>query len=483
MGNPYSKKNKRVYRTVGYAENREERTTKTKGKRAETNSFVMLMKLVIEKYNLLAAPTAINLAKLKQYDELKEQFLDFNTIRTCEDLMTCLMLHFEAVDTISFDQNGIKSPTVLLNVMKKMNMAGMYKALSFKDNIITDFTWISILKSFSALQELRCAGNPIANDTSYRKYISKALPGLILLDDKNTEKVSLSLPWPRNPGGELGPIREVCTTLITNYENVFRTNIHEITRFYHPDARLTVTTSNSFSVVLPNGALGSEIKEAVRLQQILSDLNHNLGKASPTSTKHNRIKKGSAELTESLSSIFKFTRLKVYMETDVDKHLSVSQPGLGSQTKLTKVDILVVKIHGNLMIEVPSLDRTITRCFDRIWTLAKSDTGEIVIYNDLIHFRQSEPSPLWCPTMGDRISKLGRKYALPDNVCNEILALASNDIQCSLLVEFVALTRLKPNTALNCLSLAENDLERAQKLYEEKKALLGAEHYLADSQQ
>ena len=474
MGNPYSKKNRKA---KGY-DRRDEKTVNLKAAKSETNSFVMLLKLVIEKYSLMAGPTAINLANLKQYDELKDQFLDFNTIRTCEAIMTCLLNHFDTVDTICFDHNGIKSPSILLNVIKKLNMAGMIKAISFKDNAITDLTWVSILKGFSSIQELRCIGCPISNDDHYRRQISKTLPSLILLDDKNTERVSLSLPWPKYPGGVHGDVRDLCVQFVRNYEETMKTNIEEISRFYHDEATLSYTTSNNFSLALPNGSLGTEVKEAVRMQQLLGEWNHNLFKISPTSSKYTRIIKGPREITQSLSSIFRTTRIKVVREIDFENHLSVSQPGMGANIQLSKEHILVVKIHGVFHFEIPSSQRIIQRCFDQVWTLTKSANGSIVIYNDMLHIRSSEQSPLWKPLMGDRGTKLSKKYGLTEQTCQEIISVSTNDIQCSLIIEFVAITRLKPQPALLCLNQANNDLEKAQKLFEEKKSLLTSEHYL-----
>jgi len=294
---------------------------------------------------------------------------------------------------------------------------------------------------------------------------------------ENTEKVSLSLPWPILPGAEQGDIRQLCSTFVSNYEETLRMNLDDIGKYYHTDAVLTISMSN-FALQLPANALSSETKEALRLQQILFDYNHNLVKSSPASSKLTRIKKGPREIAEVLEQIHKQTRLKVSLETNIADHLAVSQPGFGSQTKLTKVDMLVLKIHGNLLVQIPSLQKSIYRCYDRVWTLTRSQTGDIAIFNDFLHLRMQEASPLWTPSMGDRILKLTKKYGLPESACHEILQLASNDIQCSLLVELVAITRLKPSTALNCLTLAENDIEKAEKLFQEKKALLGPEHYL-----
>ena len=475
MGNPYSKKNRKAQ---GFNGRKDDKGPVPKASKAETNSFVMLLKLVIEKYGLMAGPSAVNLANLKQYDELKDQYLDFNSMRTCEAVIICLQKHFISVDTISFDHNGIKSPAVLLNMIKRLGMAGIFKALSFKDNLITDLAWVQMLRGFSSIQELRCIGCPVSNEKFYRRQISKTLPSLILLDDKNTERVSLSLPWPKYPGGVQGEIRTLCMQLVQGYEETMRSNIDTISQFYHPDATLTYTTSNNFSTALPHGSNIPEVKESVRIQQLLGEWNHNISKISPTSNKCQKIINGSAEISQSLVSIFKTTRIKITRVVDADQHVSVTQPGMGGDIQLGKEPTLLVKIHGTYVIDVPSLNQSVQRCFDQVWTLVRSESGNIVIFNDLLHIRSSEPSPLWKPAMGDRSVKLSKKYGLTEDVCQEIISLSTNDIQCSLIIEFVAVTRLKPQTALFCLNQAENDFERAQKLFEEKKALLGGEHYL-----
>ena len=444
---------------------------------AEIDALAALIKMVIDKYGLASA-SLVNLTRFKSHVELKDQGLDFNSLRTCRAIMTCLQKHHSTVDSVLFDENGVKSPLMILNVMKSLGMTDKFTSLSFKNNLVSDFGWLAVLKDFAAIQELRFIGCPVYRDKNYFSTITKYLPNLILLDGRNTEPVSLSLPWPKYTGGLQGDIRTLCMQVVQGYEETMRSNIDTISQFYHPDATLTYTTSKDFSVALPVNSNTPEVEESVRIQGLLAEWNHNISKVSPASSKCQKIIKGSAEISQSLVSLFKTARIKVTRIVDADQYVSVTRPGMGRDFRIYKEPISLVKIHGTYVIDVPSLNQSVQRCFDQVWTLVKSESGNIVIFNDLLHIRSSEPSPLWKPAMGDRSVKLSKKYGLTEDVCQEIISLSTNDIQCSLIVEFVAVTRLKPKIALFCLNQVGNDFEKSYELFQKGQANLLPEHYL-----
>jgi len=442
----------------------------------ESNSMVMLLKLVIEKYSLQPVPTALNLGNLKQYEELAAQHLDFNAVRTCEAIVLCLQTHFPTVENVLLDNNKIKDPAVLFGAMKRFDTAGSFKGFSLRSNPIQDYGFLRVLKGFPSLQELQFHDCPISRDAGYRRQVSKTLPNLMLLDGEGAERIVLDLPWPAYPGGIEGQAREISERLLETYfQLVEEGKMDSLADLYHPNALLTLTLSPSFNFNASSGTSGSDLKVYHRISQELNhSKNRNLIKSGAASSIVQRVSKGYIDILGTLKQTLYGQQLRVKHVVNVEQHMSVSEPS----AQVMEKPILIVTFHGVLEFRAPSSqERCSKKLFDRTWVVVPSPAGQIVIYNDMIHLRGYDLASMWDPHLGERSLKLQKRYGFPPAVADEIIVRANSDGNCINLAEVVANTRLRPETAADCLRQSGNNIENAMALFEERKGSIGPEHF------
>eukprot|EP00760_Papus_ankaliazontas_P008047 PhM_4_TR13651/c0_g1_i1/m.15894/K14284/NXF, TAP, MEX67; nuclear RNA export factor len=447
----------------------------------QSNPLVMLLKLIIEKYSdkVQLGPTTLNLSSLSQYEELKGQLVDFNTMKTCDALCICLNNHFPGKDNIALDCNKIRDPSTILQAMKRQDMNGSFKGISLRGNPIKDYGFLNVLKAFPALQELRCMETPISRDAGYRRQVSKLVPNLLLLDGEPLERFTLALPWPRHPGGNAPEgARNMAIQLMTEYfSRVESGEVDGLAQLYHPSALMSLCVSPTFTLNPSRGASGADMKEMARMQNELSQTrNRNLLKASSTSAIINRVAKGYIDVVAVLKRTLYSDKLTVHHIVLPD-HVTVSEPAQGAM----KHPVLILKIHGTLEWVASSTSEQATkRLFDRTMVLTSSPEGNnVVITNDMIHLRAFDTAPVWNPRLGDRSMKLQKKYGLPGPVAEEVIGSSENDAQCFGVAEMVKLTRMKPEIAQMCLKEARNNVTAAMDLFETKRAMLGPEHFCA----
>ena len=446
--------------------------------RIESNSLVMILKLVIEKYSLMVGPTHLKLSNLKQFEELAGQHIDFNAIRMCEATVLCLQTHFPNVDVVLLDQNGIKEPSTLFNAMKRLDTAGAFKAFHLGDNPIQDYRFVSTLKGFPALQELMFPGCPIQKDAGYRRQVSKMLPNLLLLDGEGAERNTLGLPWPIYPGGNaMVPGRDMCRALMVHYfTRVEEGNVDTLSQLYHPHALFSLTVSPTFNLNASRGTSGADIKEFQRIQNELTQTrNRNLLKASPTSSIAMRVTRGYIDIVATLKRCLYGEKLRVRHIVNVEQHVSVSEPpGI-----TMKEPVLIVKLHGVMeFVAASSPDQSTKRLFDRTWVIVSSAVpGELLIMNDVLHLRGFDLASMWDPHLGERSLKLQKKHGFPPNVADAIIVCAHSDVNCSHIAEIVSQTKLLPTTAQKCLEEAGNNLDQAMALFQDRRGSIGPEHF------